>query len=137
MEPTIVATLKNGPLFLKIFAAPSNKADLVAHIEDDEDDDHKAEGDDDGEDVGSEINKGHGITLGYDTADLDLEVGISSEEEFKENEDSSYNKGSYAVSADLGVEVGPARLDVSFVQGLKNDEDQNLTDADKDDAGDR
>ena len=135
VEPTIVATLKNGPLFLKIFAAPSNKADLVAHIEDDEDDDHKAEGDDDGEDVGSEINKGHGITLGYDTADLDLEVGISSEEEFKENEDSSYDKGSYAVSADLGVEVGPARLDVSFVQGLKNDEDQNLTDADKDDAG--
>ena len=134
-EPEIVATLKNGPLFLKIFAAPSNKADLVAHIEDDEDDDHKAEGDDDGKDVGAEINKGHGITLGYDTADLDLAIGISSEEEFKENDDSSYDKGSYAVSADLGVEVGPARLDVSFSQGLKNDEDQNLTDADKDDAG--
>ena len=29
----------------------------------------------------------------------------------------------------------PRELDVSFVQGLKNDEDQNLTDADKDDAG--
>ena len=135
VAPEIVATLKNGPLFLKIFAAPSNKADLVDHIEDDEDDDHKAEGDDDGEDVGAEINKGHGITLGYDTADLDLAIGISSEEEFKENDDSSYDKGSYAISADLGVEVGPARLDVSFSQGLKNDEDQNLTDADKDDAG--
>ena len=47
-------------------------------------------------------------------------IGISSEEEFKENEDdSTYDKGSYAVSADLGVEVGPARLDVSFAQGLE------------------
>ena len=135
VEPTIVATLKNGPLFMKIFAAPSNKADLVPHIENDEDDDFKAEGNDDGKDVGDEINKGHGITLGYDTADLDLAIGISSEEQFTENADSTYHKGSYAISADLGVEVGPARLDVSFAQGLKNDDDQNLTDADKDNAG--
>ena len=134
VEPAIVATLKNGPLFMKIFAAPSNKADLVPHIENDEDDDHKAEGNDDGDDVGAEINKGHGITLGYDTADLDLAIGISSEEAFSENDDSTYDKGSYAVSADLGVEVGPARLDVSFAQGLKNDDDQNLTDVDSDTA---
>ena len=136
VEPEIVATLINGPLFLRIFAAPSNKADLVPHIENDEDDDFKAEGNDDGDDVGSEINKGHGITLGYDTADLDLAIGISSEEQFSENDDSTYNKGSYAISADLGVEVGPARLDVSFAQGLKNDDDQNLTDVDKDPATD-
>ena len=114
-EPEIVATLKNGPLFLRIFAAPSNKADLVGHVEDDEDDDHMAEGDDDGKDVGAEINKGHGITLGYDTDDLDLAVGVSSEEKFSEGDehgDSSYTAGPYAVSADLGVEVGPARLDL-------------------------
>lgn len=138
-EPDIVATLKNGPLFMRIFAAPDNKADLVAHVEDDEDNDHKAEGDDDGKDVGAEINKGHGITLGYDTDDLDLAVGVSSEEEFNEGDehsDSSFKKGSYAVSADLGVEVGPARLDISFAQGLKNNDDQNLTDADKNNAGD-
>ena len=135
VEPEIVATLINGPLFLRIFAAPSNKADLVPHIENDEDKDHKAESDDNGEDVGAEINKGHGITLGYDTTDLDLAIGISSEEAFSENADSTYDKGSYAVSADLGVEVGPARLEVSFAQGLKNDDDQNLTDADKDNAG--
>ena len=125
-EPEIVATLKNGPLFMKIFAQPSNKADLVPHIENDEDDDHMAEGNDDGDDVGSEINKGHGITLGYDTDDLDLAVGISSEEEFKEGDEhtnSTYTAGPYAVSADLGVNVGPAKLDVSFAQGLKNNED--------------
>ena len=125
-EPDIVATLKNGPLFLRIFAAPDNKADLVGHVEDDEDGDHMAEGDDDGNDVGAEINKGHGVTLGYDTADLNLAVGISSEEEFSEGDehtDSTYTAGPYAISADLGVEVGPARLDVSFVQGLKNDAD--------------
>ena len=125
-EPDIVATLKNGPLFLRIFAAPDNKADLVGHVEDDEDDDHVAEGDDDGNDVGAEINKGHGVTLGYDTADLNLAVGISSEEEFSEGDehtDSTYTAGPYAISADLGVEVGPARLDVSFAQGIKNDAD--------------
>ena len=136
-EPDIVATLKNGPLFMRIFAAPSNKADLVAHVEDDEDDDHRAEGDDDGDDVGAEINKGHGITLGYDTDDLDLAVGVSSEEEFSEGDehgDSTFTAGPYAVSADLGVEVGPARLDVSFVQGLKNNEDATPQ-ADDDDTG--
>ena len=125
-EPDIVATLKNGPLFMRIYAAPSNKADLVPHIEDDEDGDHEAEGNDDGDDVGSEINKGSGITLGYDTDDLDLAIGISSEEEFSEGDehtDSTYTAGPYAISADLGVNVGPATLDMSFAQGLKNDED--------------
>ena len=123
-EPDIVATLKNGPLFLKIFAAPDNKADLIAHIEDDEDDDHAAVGDDDGKDVGREINKGHGVTIGYDTADLSLAVGISSEEAYDAD-----NKGSYAVSADLGVNVGPANLDISFVQGLESEEDADMTGA--------
>ena len=125
-EPEIVATLKNGPLFMKIYAAPDNKADLVPHIENDEDDDHVAEGNDDGDDVGTEINKNHGITLGYDTDDLDLAIGISSEEEFSEGDehaDSTYKAGPYAISADLGVNVGPATLDVSFVQGLENNED--------------
>lgn len=120
-EPEIVATLKNGPLFLKIFAAPDNKADLIAHIEDDEDDDHAAVGDDDGKDVGREINKGHGVTIGYDTADLSLAIGISSEEAYDAD-----NKGSYAVSADLGVNVGPAQLDISFAQGLESEEDANM-----------
>lgn len=133
VEPEIVATLKNGPLFMKIFSAPDNKADLVPHIEDDEDGDHVAEGNDDGDDVGSEINKGSGITLGYDTDDLDLAIGISSEEEFSEGDehtDSTYTAGPYAISADLGVNVGPATLDMSFAQGLKNDEDTTPNDDD-------
>ena len=47
----------------------------------------------------------------------------------------SYDKGSYAVSADLGVKVGPARLDVSFSQGLKNNvRCRTLTDAEDDNA---
>ena len=37
-EPDIVATLKNGPLWMKISSdAPDNKADLIGHIEEDED----------------------------------------------------------------------------------------------------
>ena len=118
-EPDIVATLKNGPLFLRIFAAPDNKADLIAHIEDDEARDHAAIGDDDGNDVGREINKGHGVTLGYDTGNgLSLAVGVSSEEAHD-----SAKKGSYAVSADLGVNVGPADLKIAFAQGIENEED--------------
>ncbi|MDE0447060.1 MAG: hypothetical protein OXH96_10340 [Spirochaetaceae bacterium] len=130
VEPDIVATLRNGPLFLRIFAAPDNKADLVAAVENDDpdDDDYKAVGDDDPNDVGSEINKGHGITIGYDTADLDLAIGVSSEEEFKE--DGGNTQGPYAVSADLGVEVGPARLDIAFAQGFKNNDDATPMDDD-------
>ena len=130
--PEIVATLKNGPLFLKIFAAPDNKADLVAAVENDDpdDNDYMAVGDDDPNDVGTEINDGYGITLGYDTADLDLAVGVSSEDEFKV--DGNNTQGPYAVSADLGVEVGPARLDISFAQGIKNNEDATPEDNDDD-----
>ena len=130
--PEIVATLKNGPLFLKIFAAPDNKADLVAAVENDDpdDNDYMAVGDDDPNDVGTEINNGYGITLGYDTADLDLAVGVSSEDEFKV--DGNNTQGPYAVSADLGVEVGPARLDISFAQGIKNNEDATPEDNDDD-----
>jgi hypothetical protein len=124
-EPDIVATLKNGPLFLKIFAAPDNKADLIAHIEDDEDGDHDAIGDDDGNDVGREINKGHGVTMGYDGGDLKLAIGVSSEESYDAD-----NQGSYAVSAGLGVNVGPAMLDVAFVQGLENEKDADNSNAD-------
>ena len=36
-EPTIVAKLKNGPLFLQIFDAPANVAGLIDAIEDDSD----------------------------------------------------------------------------------------------------
>ena len=134
VEPDIVATLKNGPLFLKIFAAPENKANLIDAIENDDpaDDDYPAIGDDDPHDVGREINKGHGVTLGYDTADLMLAVGISSERRYDDTV-----KGSYAVSADLGVNVGPAQLDISFVQGLESDEDADTgTDADDSNAND-
>ena len=123
VAPEIVATLKNGPLWLRIFDGPSNKADLVGHIEDNEDEDN-AEGDDDGDDVGKEINKGQGITLGYTTADLSLAIGISSEESYDAD-----TKGSYAVSADLGVNVGPAELEISFVQGLESEDDADLAGA--------
>ena len=123
VAPEIVATLKNGPLWLRIFDGPSNKADLVGHIEDNEDED-TAEGDDDADDVGKEINKGQGVTLGYTTADLSLAIGISSEESYDADK-----KGSYAVSADLGVNVGPAELDVSFVQGLESEDDADLAGA--------
>lgn len=126
VAPDIVATLKNGPLWLKIFDAPSNEADKIAHIEDDEDDDRKSESHDDGNDVGINLD-GQGITVGYTTTDLSFSVGITSDEDYE-----SAEEGSFVVSADLDVNVGPAGLELSFVQGLANEDD---TDDDKDDTG--
>ena len=134
VEPTIVATLKNGPLWLQIFDAPASKADLIAHIEDDEDNDREAESHDADKDVGLDLD-GHGVTVGYTTADLSIAVGILSEVPYdSESEDgveddaatkitdetAAPHEGSYAVSADLKVNVGPATLDLAFVQGLAN-----------------
>ena len=127
VEPTIVATLRNGPLWLRIFDAPSNAADKIAHIEDDEDGDYDSESNDDGNDVGVDLD-GQGIMAGYKTDDLSLAIGITSDVPYDENE----VEGSFVVSADLGVNVGPAELELSFVQGLANEDD---LDANKDDTG--
>ena len=129
VEPDIVATLKNGPLWLRIFDAPSNKADKIAHIEDDDadDDDYAAESDDDGNDVGLDLD-GQGVTVGYTTGDLSIALGITSDVPYDDDE----KEGSFVVSADLDVNVGPAGLELSFVQGLPNEDD---TDAGKDDTG--
>ena len=126
VAPDIVATLKNGPLWLRIFDAPENKADKIEHIEDDEDGDYDAVGDDDGSDVGLDLD-GHGIAVGYDTADLDFSIGITSDLQYD-----STDEGSFVISADLDVDVGPAGLALSFVQGLPNEDDP---DANKDDTG--
>ncbi len=128
VEPTIVATLKNGPLWLRIFDAPSNAADKIAHIENDEDLDYDAEGNDDGNDVGLDLD-GQGIMAGYKTDDLSLAVGITSDVAY---DDDTGAEGSFVVSADLGVNVGPAELELSFVQGIPNEDD---TDPNKDDTG--
>ena len=127
VEPEIVATLKNGPLWLRIFNAPSNEADKIAHIENDEDDDYESESNDDGKDVGLDL-AGQGIMAGYKTDDLGFAVGITSDVPY----DDADNNGSFVVSADLDVNVGPAMLAISFVQGLPNEGD---TDPDKDDTG--
>lgn len=117
--PEITATLKNGPLWMQIFDAPANEADLIAHVEDDEDDDRAAESHDDGKDVGLDL-AGAGVKVGYTTDDLSIAVGLTSDEAYD-----SDKVGSYVVSADLGVNVGPAEVDLAFVQGLKNENDKD------------
>ena len=127
VEPTIVAKLKNGPLFLQIFDKPESKADLIGHIEEDDpdDDDRKAESDDDGNDVGVELD-GQGVTVGYETDDLRFAVGLASEEAY------DAEQGSFVVSADMKVNVGPATLDVAVVQGIENSEEESPDDKDDD-----
>ena len=126
--PSIVAKLKNGPLFLKIFDAPGQVADLVAAIEDDEDDDNTAESDDQPNDVATDL-EGAGVTLGYDSEDLDVALGITSDEAWDAG---TPEDNSFSISADLSVDVGPAKLQLQVVQGLAAAEDM---DAIADDTG--
>lgn len=135
-EPEITAKLKNGPLFLQIHSAPDNKANLVSHIEDDEtseDDpmgDRDAESDDDGDDVGLELKDHAGVALGYDSGDLKVALGITSRLAWDDKK--KPNEGSFAISADMGVALGPAGLKLQVVQGLKGEKD---TDEKADDTG--
>lgn len=126
--PSIVAKLKNGPLFLKIFDAPGQVADLVEAIEDDEDDDNTAESDDQPNDVATDLD-GAGVTLGYDSEDLDVALGITSDEAYDAG---TPEDNSFSISADLSVDVGPAKLQLQVVQGLAAAEDM---DAVADDTG--
>ena len=134
-EPEITAKIKNGPLFLQIHSAPENKADLVAHIEDDEPDeddpmgDRRAEGDDDGKDVGIDLG-GQGVALGYDSGDLRVVVGVTSDLPWDSDKDA--DTGSFVVSGDVGVALGPAGLRMQIVQGIQG---KNDTDASADDTG--
>ena len=152
--PTIVAKLKNGPLWLQIFDKPAMAADLIGHIENDEDKDNVAESNDDKKDVGLDF-AGPGITVGYTTTDLSFAVGVMSEVPYdsketgevkdvtttkivKEDEvhDAAVAKtgdvGSHAVSAELKVNVGPATLEAKLVQGLEARDEPEDKDADDD-----
>jgi hypothetical protein len=142
--PTIVAKLKNGPLYVQIFDMPASKADLVGHIEDDKDGDNAAESNDDKQDVGLDLDW-QGLTFGYTTADLSIAVGVASEYPYDNApvaddpatkivvETKAEEVGSHAVSAVLNVNVGPAKLDVAFVQGLEASTDADAADDDPDD----
>jgi hypothetical protein len=143
-EPTIVAKLKNGPLFLQIFDVPGNVADLVAAVENDENSEgdstvvdgmiklngaRDAESDDLDNDVGVDLG-GAGISLGYDGGDaLKVVLGITSTQAWDAG---NPDKGSFAISGDLAVNLGPAGLKLQVVQGLKGDADET---ADNDDTG--
>ena len=123
---------------------PASKADLVGHIENDEDDDNAAESNDDKQDVGLDLDW-QGLTFGYTTADLSIAVGVASEYPYDNaaveddpatlivNEAAPKKVGSHAVSAVLNVNVGPAKLDVAFVQGLEASTDADAADSDPDD----
>lgn len=127
--PEIVAKIKNGPLFLQIHDAPENKADLVAHIEDDEDGDNEAESDDDGKDVGLDLD-GAGLALGYDSTDLKVAVGVTSNQAWDATKPASAS--SFVLSGDVNVGLGPAGLKLQVVQGLKGKDDMS---ASADDTG--
>ena len=124
--PDVTAKLKNGPLFLQIHSAPDNKADLVSHIEEDkktEDDpngERDAESHDKDDDVGLDLN-GAGIALGYDSGDLKVALGITSDLAWDSG--NKPNQGSFVVSADMGVALGPAGLKLQVVQGIAGEND--------------
>jgi hypothetical protein len=156
IKPSIEAKLKNGPLWVQIFGAPSNEADLIAHVEDDIKNDRLAESHDRKRDVATDLS-GMGIKAGYTTDDLDFSVGLTSDYPFDSDipengrldnpgtkiikeqytkRDGSANGtpvgSSMVLSAGVGVNVGPAKLDLQVVQGLMDADDRH---ADADDTG--
>ena len=123
--PDITAKLTNGPLFLKIYSEPANVADLVAAVEDDDNTEgdpeggRAAESDDVDLDVGTDLG-GMGVTLGYDSGGgLMVALGITSTEPWDSAKDP--DMGSFAISGELVVDLGPAGLKLQVVQGLKGD----------------
>lgn len=131
-EPDITAKIKNGPLFLQIHSAPDNEVNLVSAIEDDEntEDDptgeRAAEGDD--SDLKTDLG-GEGLALGYDSGDLQVSVGITSDIPWDKT---GTDEGSFVVSGDVGVNLGPAGLRLQVVQGIKGKDDEH---ANADDTG--
>ncbi len=73
-----------------------------------------------------------GVTVGYKSSDVSIALGIASEYPYDsaavkddpatkiKDETAAEKPGSHAVSAVLNVNVGPAKLDLAFVQGLEN-----------------
>ena len=127
-NPSVTAKLKNGPLSIKIYSAPGNKAGLVGAVENNkpapadgiDDKAHKAESADDANDVHIDLG-GHGITLGYDDGGLSVSVGISSDETYDSTKD-----GGFVVSGSVGVDVGPAEVDLEVVQGIQSRDADNV-----------
>jgi uncharacterized membrane protein len=111
-DPSVTAKLVNGPLYLQISDAPGNEAGLIDAVENDEDGDNAAESDDGENDVHTDLG-GSGITIGYTTDDFSVALGVSSEEEY-----GSDTEGSWAISADVAVNVGDADLELQVVQGI-------------------
>ena len=149
IKPSIEAKLKNGPLWVKIFGAPSNEMDLIPHIEDDINNDRAAESHDRHLDVRLKLG-GMGVSAGYTTGDLDFSVGLTSDypydsdipengrldnlgtkiikEQYTNSDGEAHGTpvgSSMVLSAGLGVNVGPAELDLQVVQGLKDDDDRH------------
>ena len=118
-EPTIVAKLKNGPLFVQIFDAPGNEAGLIDAVENDEDEDNDAESDDQQNDVATDLG-GAGVTLGYSTDDLGVSLGVTSDEAYD-----SDSEGGWTISADVDVNVGAADIQLQIVQGLPHKNHSN------------
>ena len=133
-EPSIVAKLKNGPLFLKIFDKPGSAADLVAAVEDDDNTEgdstalklngaRDAESDDVDLDVGLDLD-GAGVTLGYDGGEaLMVAVGIASTQAWDAGKPDT---ASFVVSGELAVNLGPAGLKLQVVQGLMGEADTTM-----------
>jgi hypothetical protein len=134
-NPTIAAKLVNGPLSIKIYAEPGNAAGLIGPVENNKpgdedgisDTDHKAESDDGEYDVHADLD-GQGITLGYDSEDGDVSValGITSDVTYDAKKaDKSPKYGGFAVSGDIKVDIGPAKVALQVVKGIEGRDGDN------------
>ena len=126
----VVAKLVNGPLSLTFHSAPGNVAGKVDAVENDDDDDDDYTSEDEDKDLHHDRD-GAGVAFGYNTDDLGITLGITSQQPHD-----SGTKGDWNVSADVSVDVGPATVELQIVQEINgNNIDEHLANSAGPDAG--
>ena len=107
----------NGPLSLQFHTAPGNVAGKVGPVENDADDDDGDAEDNEDADLNHDMD-GAGVAFGYNTDDLGITLGITSEQPYDADE-----KGDWHVSGDVSVDVGPATVELQVVQEVDGDDE--------------
>ena len=116
-EPDITAKITNGMIYVVLYEAPSFEPDHASPIEDDEDDDYDAEGDDSGYEP--DLSEYGGITIGYDAEAFDVEVYVASGDGYDDGDSNDM----WLFGAMLGVSA--AGFDLSADVAMASNVDDN------------
>jgi len=114
-EPSVSAKIMNGPMYIKIYGGPEFEPDYVEAVEDDSDifkgapEDVAESGDEMAEDDESDYIaptlEGAGITLGYDSDNIDVEVYVADNNAYDSSDPEAWFIGGSVSLAGAGANV--------------------------------